>query len=326
MPPSSSTYYLNSLTGVRFIAALYVFLYHIHVRIPFEFLPFRIKTILSQGALGVNVFFILSGFILTYSYGKKLRTSSRWAFYREFILKRLSRIYPVYLVGFFASILVSAAYAFYPEPFGAVVMFNTLMIHSYIPSLAGLWYGGGSWSISTEFFFYFTFPLLLPCLQRVKQASTLVWIIVACAVVGAIPGILFNKLPGQIPFQLQYSFPPFRLPEFVAGVCSGLLVFKFGKRVKPIVAITMVLVGLAYLTQFGEHLNGYTVHNFVVIPTVVLLLMSISTHSHACFNWLSSRPMVYLGKVSYTYYIVQLPLSMWFDILMENGTIQKGNF
>jgi len=55
------------LTGLRFVAAFYVFLFHIHIRWPLAGQPF-LKNVLDQGAVGMSLFFVLSGFVLAYRY------------------------------------------------------------------------------------------------------------------------------------------------------------------------------------------------------------------------------------------------------------------
>ena len=91
---------LSGLTGLRFLAAFYVFIFHIQMRVGTPFLPKILTNLVSQGALGVNVFFVLSGFILSYSQIKGLaivQFPDRSQFI-NFMIKRIARIYPAYVV------------------------------------------------------------------------------------------------------------------------------------------------------------------------------------------------------------------------------------
>lgn len=97
---------IKALTGIRFFAAFYVFLFHLHGRVPISFLPWQAKEVVSQGAIGVNLFFMLSGFLLAFSHFKdfpaaQLRDSS---YAGKFLFKRFARIYPVYLVALLLSL------------------------------------------------------------------------------------------------------------------------------------------------------------------------------------------------------------------------------
>jgi len=84
---------IPALTGLRFVAALYVFLFHIHIRAPLTEQPF-LASLLSQGAVGMTLFFMLSGFVLTHRYLDRDYSDG------EFLVARFSRIYPVYIVSF----------------------------------------------------------------------------------------------------------------------------------------------------------------------------------------------------------------------------------
>lgn len=80
------------LTGLRFVAAFYVFLFHIHIRWPLANDPF-LNNILGQGAIGMSLFFMLSGFVLAYRYADG-RTSLK-----DYLTNRFARIYPIYVAA-----------------------------------------------------------------------------------------------------------------------------------------------------------------------------------------------------------------------------------
>ena len=84
-----------ALTGLRFVAAFYVFIFHIHLRWVLSDVSF-VKNVLAQGAVGMSIFFMLSGFVLAYVYGDG-KTS-----YKDYLVNRFSRIYPIYI---FAAII-----------------------------------------------------------------------------------------------------------------------------------------------------------------------------------------------------------------------------
>ena len=146
---------ITYLTGLRFLAAFYVFVFHMYIHGYYKNLPRGIEAIAGQGALGVNVFFVLSGFLLAYSHLKDF-PDGRFqdvGYFRRFLAKRLARIYPVYFVGMLLFLLVSFGLNFVPAKLPLMVVLNIFMLHSWVPFLAMEWYGGGSWSISTEMFF-----------------------------------------------------------------------------------------------------------------------------------------------------------------------------
>lgn len=318
---------LNGLTGLRFLAAFYVFIYHSYLRTPFTFLPTPVPTIIIMGAIGVNLFFVLSGFILTYAHLKDFPepTLPTPQYYGKFLLKRVARIYPAYLVGLAASLGVSIFLQDFPRPFPLIVALDATMLQSYFPSLAMLWYGGAAWSVSTEFFFYLLFPFMLPLLLRLPGKAWLP-LLVLTVVASSLPGLFSATHPGVLSFQETYAFPPCRLPEFVCGVLLGLLIIRRNFRV-PEWSVLLLLLGTAlYLAKFGVYLGltGYTGHNFIVVPAIMAVIaLTIRYEQTRFFRWVGSGIMQYLGRISYSFYIMQIPLMILLDGLLRQGLIHK---
>lgn len=298
---------LLELTGLRFFAAFYVFIFHIDIRKTLP-PPGIFHNIIKQGALGVNIFFILSGFILFYNYyNKKI-------LFVDFIYKRLAKIYPAYLAGLILFALVTLLLNIKQEYFKDIFMLNIMMMQSYLPSFSQSWYGGGSWSISTEFFFYICFPLLLKLLKKLNKKQTFGLAILAY-ILSFVPGILFNY--NLITFPLQYTFPPVRFPEFIFGCLLASLVFRHNVKISNIFIAIIIVCSALYFVFFGQRLNGYTIQNIIVLPLVMTFLISASTFKNFSLSFIGSKPLEYLGKVSYSFYIFQLPLLKF----LENTTI-----
>jgi peptidoglycan/LPS O-acetylase OafA/YrhL len=150
---------LDALTGARFLAAYWVLLYHFTVEFRFDPLPGKPTTshavptllapILLQGHLGVDFFFLLSGFILAYTYlgadgeprGGK----------RAFWVARIARIYPVYLLGLILAIpdlLASIPNILGWQFLTAATAIHLLLLHAWIP--VGTAWNQPSWSLSVE--------------------------------------------------------------------------------------------------------------------------------------------------------------------------------
>lgn len=191
--PSALSYQMkkeiSALTGLRFIAAFLVFMFHVNMRTKMLFLPWPVYNIVSHGAFGVTVFFVLSGFLLTYSHMKDFPSAEmRGARYQVwFMYKRFARIYPVYLVGL---LLYTGVGALFNEGTQLNILVpNLLMIQAAIPSMAMAWYGSGAWSVSIEIFFYLFFPLLLPLLMRVQKARTLGLLLAVVVLLGTFGGL-----------------------------------------------------------------------------------------------------------------------------------------
>ena len=136
---------LPALTGLRFVAAAMILAHHTRgeFHMPLPSIPLD---------HGVSLFFVLSGFILTHVY-PELET---WAATKRFLILRVARIWPAHVVTLFLAMLA------YGKSINQTFLANFTMTHAWIPM--GRWffsYNAVSWSISTEFFFYLMFPLLI---------------------------------------------------------------------------------------------------------------------------------------------------------------------
>jgi peptidoglycan/LPS O-acetylase OafA/YrhL len=305
---------IKPLTGLRFIAAFYVFIFHLQIR---ELLPpigWRLDNIIAQGALGVNVFFVLSGLVLAYSHMQPHKIPKQVF---PFLLKRLVRLGPVYMVGLLGATLVTIYLHNYPPHFWPIVLLDLTFLNAWVPTYAMQWYGGGGWSISCEMFFYLTFPFLLPRLLGLSQRG-LVTALIAAIVLGSLPGLWHSTHPALKLFNWVYSYPLARLPEFVVGICLTVLVFKHGWVPARWATLAAVGVLVVYLAFFGGKIAGFVGHNLVLLPVLVVLLAGLCRQPPRLLQWLGSKAMTYLGRISYGFYIWQLVLLLFVDSLLES--------
>src|SRR4051812_21323168 len=168
--PSGKRRELRSLTSVRFFAALGVVLYH-YARDALGAAPSWLRTLIDSGAIGVTLFFVLSGFILVYvSSGSDLRDPQAR---RNFYVRRVARVYPVYLLAWMLVGIVSiarwttldASLTYAAKVTAVYGGLAALLLQSWVPTAAPVWNWPG-WSLSVEAFFYALFPFLHPLLVR----------------------------------------------------------------------------------------------------------------------------------------------------------------
>ena len=201
----------------------------------------------------------------------------------------------------------------------AVILANAFMVESFLYPLAMEWYGGGAWSVSTEIFFYFLFPFLLPWFLNLNKAALAVMFI-AALVLSSIPGFLYQY--GLVSFNLSYTFPFLRLPEFVAGMLLGVLTFRFNFRLPVWAGLAILLLTAVYLVYFSPLFIGYTIHNIFILPGILALINLLSFN----FKWLGAKALVYLGEISYAFYIVQIPMLITLDHLLKNQKISSKDY
>lgn len=315
---------LRQLTGLRFLAAFYVFIFHLDMpmRTPLTYLPGPVRAIIEQGRLGVTVFFVLSSFLLTYRHLGDFQTPDFKGprYLVAFLVKRLARIYPVFLVGLLICLGISYYQGSLPRPL--LVLLSASFTQSYFPSVAMQWYDMGTWSVANEMFFYVLFPFALPLLLRIQRPAQLAWVLGALVLFGTVLGVGHWLRPNLFSFPRVFAFPPSRFPEFMAGMIAALLLFRFNWRVSAWAAVALLGLGAAYLSLAGPHLVGTLLHNWLMLPILVVLLnvLAQTTPSRA-FKWLGSAPMEYLGRISYSFYIAQHPLVFVLDPLLKAGRL-----
>lgn len=292
-----------ALTGLRFVAAFIVFVFHIHIRWPVTSHAY-LANVISQGAIGMSVFFMLSGFILSYTYHR--RSFSVLEFYRN----RFARIYPVYSLAAVICLpwLIGLAYQG-PAGLGkmaSLVIADTFMIQAWFPQMFYFWNNAASWSLSTEAFFYALFPFLLAILSRLHSGA-LIAITVSIYVLCVFPGFVYAVFePRPEPaLAIFYAMPIFRLPEFMMGICVFLWVRRARVPRLGLLATAMIVALVSYLCVVGGRLPIFILHNWIVVPTVAVLMAALSQQGGMLVYVLGNRGFVWLGKISYCFYSFQ---------------------
>lgn len=304
---------LHALTGTRFLAALAVFLFHATLaRLALS--PYQGETALTvehllskAGWVGVSYFFVLSGFVLAWS--SRPGTSRR-----QFWWRRLLRVYPLHLASL---LLALAGYAWASTTWRELIP-NVLLVQSWIPRFETFFgINSPSWSLSCELFFYACFPLLHRLIGRIEPARLWYWVGGVVAVVICLPALAYALLPdapgmpngfpvslGQ--YWLVYLFPPVRALEFVLGILLARIVRTGrwpGLRPLPILALTLACYVLALRVPFLYGLGAAT-----IVPAMLLIPSVVDAELRGRARWLSSRPMVFLGEISFSFYLVHVPL------------------
>ena len=288
---------LQGITIFRFVAAFYVFIFHLNLRFPIEF-PSILNKFIGNGAAGMTFFFVLSGFVMAWSSKSGIRAN--------YFKARFLRIYPAYLLMGAISLPLILDIELYKIP-PSIILFTTGM-QSFIPSSFSLWNFGGSWSVSTELFFYMVFPFLYPIIKKHPVASLALSYIISSLIVP-----FAYIIGGDSAFPYYYVSPMHRLPEFAAGVSVGVLYSAGRLKISSgIIKISLSIVSILLLTFVSTfHNSGYMNCNFsTVLATMILILVMANTRVN---NGFLTTPLIYLGKISYSFYLMQIPLLMYVE-------------
>lgn len=314
---------LDSLTGLRFLAAGWVAAFHLRnialARTPPEHELASgwlagIENILRAGPAGVALFFVLSGFVLTYSYGDPL--GHRPVDRRRFFVARFARIYPVYALGLLLGLvpwLESVPWHRLPPGstainVGGVGGATVLLLQSWVPRMAHRWNSVG-WSLSAEAFFYLCFPLLMPLLARCRDRRLLALAVSAYCVtmVAAVAGWTSRpELEGFV-----YYHPLLRLGDFVLGIVAGQLFLRRriagdGGMLVRLTSVTALLI--AAVLALSDAIPMIFVQNSLLAPAFALLVYQLAWQRGRLASVLRSRPLVLLGESSYAIYLLHMLL------------------
>ncbi len=295
---------LDALTALRGLAAIIVVLYHFTG----GFLPAlqwgEATQFVQKGYLWVDLFFLLSGFILTHVYGATFGAGASWPQTRGFLFARFARIYPLHLVILFgfvtlelvkmalqwAGVGVGVFQPFTGERTVAWLFAHLTLLHAVLPADSLTW-NGPAWSIGAEWVAYLVFPVAAIALARLKGAGP--WL---AAVLLA--GLLIAVTKDGRNFDVTYTYGVWRC---LAGFGLGMLLYRaacrpLAHRLGSDSVVLLVAALLAAAMHFGWR-------DLWVMPLFALLIVSLAHNTGRAARSLSWRPLVFLGVVSYSVYL-----------------------
>ncbi|MCC3767132.1 acyltransferase [Streptomyces sp. UNOC14_S4] len=299
---------LPSLTGMRFLAAAAVFFSHSF----FQFVPSSWGSDTGTGffwskagSAGVSFFFVLSGFVLTWS--ARADEPAR-AFWR----RRACKIYPNHLVTAAAAVLLIVSHG------GTVsarqLLPNLALLHTWLPVgsvLTGV--NTVSWSLCCEAFFYLSFPLLSRALRAVPERRlwwcagglvALVWCVPLVARL-LLPGdpVLSPRMPySEVQLWFVYFFPVTRCLEFLLGMVLARLVADGRFPRVPLVPAGALVAGAYVAALYAP--GQYGTVAVCVAPLGLLIASGAVADAGGRPSVLRRPAMVWLGEVSFALYMV----------------------
>ena len=309
---TSSLHYKGEIDGLRAISVLIITLYHLDVGW------------MGGGFVGVDVFFVISGFLITGIIVEQLDSGN----FRlgRFYLRRSARILPPLLVVVLLS-LVAAAYFQQPDDLlesarqGAFASLS--LSNFYFWNEISYWSGSAdlqlflhTWSLGVEEQFYLFFPFLLIIAHRLAGVGS----VSIALILLFLGGLLANDWVRLSDPSAAFYWSPLRLYEFALGGVGAV----FYQRMSPLIgrgafSLAITSIGLAMIfyaaTRFQPMmpLPGYP----ILLPCVGALLVILAGSSPVANFVLANKPMRWLGKISYSIYLVHWPLLVLYRY--ENG-------
>ncbi|GAA1014670.1 acyltransferase family protein [Streptomyces thermogriseus] len=304
---------LPSLTGMRFPAALLVFLFH--VSLPAAWLlgddakdangTVFARLVEQAGGLGVTFFFVLSGFVLTWSAREGDTARSFWR-------RRYVKIVPNYLVAWaLAMLLIAAGTAAWPA-------FTTLfMLQSWIPDYdVNFSVNPPGWSLSTEAFFHLCFPVLFHWARRIPARRLKHWIAVTVLAIAATPFTATALVPaGEVRMSNEpdvsglhlwfaYVFPPARLLDFLLGILVARAVLLGRWRDIGLLWSGLLLAASYAVAELPGVPYLFAQRAVCVIPCALFIAAGALADVQGRSSLFRHRVVVWLGEVSFAFYLL----------------------
>ncbi|WML38710.1 acyltransferase [Neobacillus sp. OS1-2] len=287
---------LNNLQLIRGIAAVYVLLFHTSGLLQSYLNYDYAYGIFKFGDAGVDMFFVLSGFVIYYVHNKDIGAPEK---VKSFFKKRIIRVYPIYWV-----VLICLVPVYFIIPtFGSDSVLNPLnLVKSFvlIPQPEENLPLNVAWSLSYEILFYCMFGLLIALKRKLVLPIVLLWM------GGTFVHFIIQSIIGYVDSSwINFVFNPFNL-EFLSGVLIAHLVLKNYTK-NGLVFIVLGLCG-AVVAWINKSYSFVELHRVIEygLPFAFIIYGAVSYEIERQTN--PSKLFVYLGDASYSIYLIHYPM------------------
>ena len=334
---------IGAIEGLRGLALLWVIAFHYYVlrNAKFDdpwialvnaFHP--LKVIVANGYLGVDLFFLITGFLLTLPWFRHALEGRAAPSARDFYIRRVRRIVPAYYVQLallfllFTPLLLGYEFIrynfyYYVYNIGAHATF----LHYTTPiSSASMQLNGALWTLALEFQYYLLLPLFAPWFVRAPWRTAVAFVVAATAwrwlaTYGMDGLVAFEANAGKqwnLPESVLRNLIATQLPGYLAHFAIGVVVGRSWLLMRPRVPEAgealawMILVAVGLGSVYGFHAWGLGPGDlgWLVIPAGLGIAMfgAVSRAPAVARVLLANPPLVFVGRVSYSAYLYHLPL------------------
>ncbi|MBS1948151.1 MAG: acyltransferase [Bacteroidetes bacterium] len=316
-----SAKYISNLTPLRGMAALLVAIFHFEMAIA-RFIPAKTTMFFEKSYLMVDLFFIMSGFIMLHVYGDAFKTAISKKSFRQFMVARFARIYPLH----FFSLLLLIAVVFFVLPPGdgqaklieapSAIPFNFLLLHAFYTTKMYTW-NIPSWSISPEWWSYMLFPFMALFISRKKIVAVVVFLLFIMAAYYSIMYLLprVNPLYPSAPVAHNInSTYDYGFLRGLAGFMCGMVVYVFYRSAHAKKIFGNDLTGLIILLLLATALH-FALNDAIVVVLFALLVLSFAGNESKVHTICNNKALQYLGNISYSIYLMQI----FFQVPFSHG-------
>ena len=304
--PKAPRAHLPALTAVRGIAALWVVLFHLRHETEDLFPEFfdELHPLFKSGFLGVDLFFVLSGFVIALNYQARFATFKP-SVYWQFMVKRFARIYPVYLATLMLTVLMYVGFRtfghnyLHPERFTLPGFVQSLTMTQSLTFPMPRQWNIVAWSVSAEWFAYMAFPLIAAGAMRLKGLRS--HLLAFVGVFALYSWVLHQWLrPSVMELGVIRVGGCFCLGVLICGMRDALPVrWAHDPRLAKVGLMLALLLPSLYWTSMEFHLHSVTWAPLYFAAFIFVLAQP------GAQRWIWKHPlMIHLGHISFSVYMI----------------------
>lgn len=303
--------YLSSLTALRGIAALLVAVFHFEMAVA-RFVPAAQSMFFEKCYLMVDLFFMMSGFIMLHVYSNQFKDNIQTKSLKNFLVARFARIYPLHLFSLLLLIVIVRWLTDWGNPpiileQPADILPNIFLLHSFGFTKIYSW-NIPSWSISAEWAAYLLFPIIALCINKKKVITIILLALFIIAAYYAIMYLLPRKNPINpaipVPHNLNTTFD-YGYIRGIAGFATGILVYLLYELRAVRKAFSSDLVSLLIILAITISMH-FALNDSLTVLLFAILVLSFTANNGRIAKICNRKILQFLGDISYSVYLMQI--------------------
>lgn len=302
--------YRPEIDGLRALAVISVIIHHLS------------PSLLPGGFIGVDIFFVISGFLITKIISAEMMNNT--FSFKEFYKRRIKRIYPVFIFVMMMASIFSALFFIRSEgelqrkgiEAGILSFANLFLSHRQ-----GYWDFAANenpilhiWSLSVEEQYYLFFPIFLYLVfRKIKHKRAFLNVSIGLFIIFSLTYFIPEWVYKTIGINNLYYVSNIRFPELLVGSICAFLPMPKNRRILKITSFVLLLACFwIYHKDLPLLLNGLLLLPCILTATLILQMK----HESLIGRFLSLKPIVFIGKISYSLYLFHWLFIAWANYLM----------
>jgi peptidoglycan/LPS O-acetylase OafA/YrhL len=310
--------YFPSLNGIRFFAALLVIIDHLELFKGYFGIRMNWSKSFSShlGSSGVTIFFVLSGFLITFLLLKEKETKAINV--KHFYIRRILRIWPIYYLILIVSFFIIPQIDFFNVPeYGdksESFLFSTFFTYLFLLANVGYVYfppiafANVLWSVAVEEQFYLIWPIIIKYFK--STMAVFIFIFITYLVIKLLSSVSYFTVKSYLPDKFYYLVDRTRISSMVIGGIGAFLIINFRSFVdKYIFSKSIQTISILSFTFMLFNIISSQYYSFIknecLSLFVIIIILNTSSNTNSILN-LENKILNYLGKISYGIYVYHL--------------------